>query len=449
MALARPDAWAGELERWLAPFLAALSRPEQRRWAPLYLKGLLLPGERKSVEPMAARVAPGEVQQLHHFVSASPWAAEPLQAELVRAADRLVGAPDAVLVVDDTALVKQGAHSVGVQRQYCGQLGKKANCQALVSLPLARGEVPVCVGLRLFLPEGWAGDPERRRRAGVPEAVAGRPKWRIGLDEIDRVRAAGARFGCVLGDAEYGKAAEFRRGLTERGLTWALGIGPTQKAFPADAALMPAPRRATGRPARHPVPSAPSVEAAKLFASLPRRAFRAVSWRRGTKGPLRARFAAVRVRVADGPVAARAQHLPGDEAWLVCEERAAGERKYHLANHPADTPLRVLATAIKARWACEQMHQQMKQELGLDHFEGRSRRGLHHHALLCQLAFAFLQHLRLGGETRRPPQPRPAARALAARVAPAAPRGAARPPRPMSHMRPPTAAPPAAMNVAA
>jgi SRSO17 transposase len=222
MALARPDAWAGELERWLAPFLAALSRPEQRRWAPLYLKGLLLPGERKSVEPMAARVAPGEVQQLHHFVSASPWAAEPLQAELVRAADRLVGAPDAVLVVDDTALVKQGAHSVGVQRQYCGQLGKKANCQALVSLTLARGEVPVCVGLRLFLPEGWAGDPERRRRAGVPEAVAGRPKWRIGLDEIDRVRAAGARFGCVLGDAEYGKAAEFRRGLTERGLTWAV-----------------------------------------------------------------------------------------------------------------------------------------------------------------------------------------------------------------------------------
>jgi SRSO17 transposase len=246
--------------------------------------------------------------------------------------------------------------------------------------------------------------------------VAGRPKWRIALDEIDRVLAAGARFGCVLGDAEYGKAAEFRHGLTGRGLTWALGIGPTQKAFPADVALMPAPRRGAGRPAKHPVPSAPSVEAAKLFAAMPRRAFRTVSWRRGTKGPLRARFAAARVRVADGPVAARAQHLPGEEAWLVCEERAAGERKYHLANHPADTPLRVLATAIKARWACEQAHQQMKQELGLGHFEGRSWRGLHHHALLCQLAFAFLQHLRLGGETHSPaPRRRPATRALAAR----------------------------------
>src|SRR5215207_4269008 len=349
MALSRPSGWADELGRWLTPFLAALSRPEQRRWATPYLRGLLLPGERKSVEPMADRVAPGEVQQLHHFVSASPWATEPLEAELVRAADRLFGGPEAVLVVDDTALVKQGTHSAGVQRQYCGQLGKTANCQALVSLTLARGEVPVCVGLRLFLPEKWAHDAERRRRAGVPDAVAGRPKWRIALDEVDRVLAAGARFGCVLGDAEYGKAAEFRRGLTQRGLRWALGIGPTQKVYPADVALMPAPRRAAGRSAKHPVPSAPSVESAKLFAAMPRRAFRAVSWRRGTKGPLRARFAAARVRVADGPVAARAQHLPGEEAWLVGEHRGTGERKYYLTNHPADAPLRILAATIKAR----------------------------------------------------------------------------------------------------
>ena len=448
MALSGPGGWAGELERWLAPFLAALARPERRRWAPLYLRGLLLPGERKSVEPMAARVAPGEVQQLHHFVSASPWATEPLEAELVRAADRLVGGPGAVLVVDDTALVKQGSHSVGVQRQYCGELGKKANCQALVSLTLARGEVPVCVGLRLFLPERWAGDTERRRRAGVPGEVAGRPKWRIALDEIDRVLAAGARFSCVLGDAEYGKAAEFRRGLTERGLTWALGIGPTQKAFPADVALVPAQRRPTGRPAKHPVPSAPSVEAAKLFAAMPRRAFRSLSWRRGTKGGLKARFAAARVRVADGPVAARAQHLPGEEAWLVCEERAAGERKYHLANHPVGTPLRTLAATIKARWACEQMHQQMKNELGLDHFEGRSWRGLRHHALLCQIAYAFLQHLRLGGKTPRPTRRRSATGALAPRVAPEAPRRAARPSRPMSGMRSPAAAPSVAIKMA-
>src|SRR6476619_5472848 len=189
------DGWETELERWLGPFLARLRRKEQRHWAPFYLKGLILPGERKSVEPMAARVAPADTQQLHHFVSTSPWAAAPLEDELVKAADRLVGGPDAALVVDDTALVKQGRHSVGVKRQYCGQLGKKANCQSLVSLTLARAEVPVGVGLRLFLPEDWCADAARRAAAGVPEAVGYRPKWKIALDEIDRVLASGARGG--------------------------------------------------------------------------------------------------------------------------------------------------------------------------------------------------------------------------------------------------------------
>src|SRR5689334_12777454 len=212
------EGWEGELERWLEPFLARLGRKEQRRWAPFYLKGLILPGERKSVEPMAARVAPGDLQQLHHFVSTSPWATAPLEEELVRAADRSVGGPDAVLVVDDTALVKQGRHSVGVKRQYCGQLGKRANCQSLVSLTLACSEVPVGVGLRLFLPEDWCADAERCAVAGVPEGVAYRPKWRIALDAIDRVLATGARFGHVLADAEYGRAAEFRAGLDGRQL---------------------------------------------------------------------------------------------------------------------------------------------------------------------------------------------------------------------------------------
>ena len=414
--------WAGELERWLEPFLARLRRQAQRRWAPVYLKGLILPGERKSVEPMAARVAPADTQQLHHFVSTSPWATAPLEDELVKAADRLVGGPEAVLVVDDTALVKQGRRSVGVKRQYCGQLGKRANCQSMVSLTLARAEVPVCVGLRLFLPEDWCGDAARRAAAGVPEAVGYRPKWQIALDEIDRVLAAGGRFGCVLADAEYGKAAEFRHGLSERNLPWAVGILPTQKVYPADVALSYPARKPTGRPRKHPVPSAASVGAAELLEARPE-LFRSISWRIGTKGPLQARFAALRVRVADGPVVARAQHLPGEEAWLVGEHRATGERKYYLTNHPADAPLEVLAALIKARWICEQMHQQLKEELWLDHFEGRSWRGLHHHVLLCQLAFAFLQHLRLGGKKRRyPARARAATRAEPARH-PAAHRG--------------------------
>jgi SRSO17 transposase len=174
----RRTAGRDELERWLEPFLGGCGARRSAAGRRSTSRGLLLPGERKSVEPMAARVAPGDTQQLHHFVSTSPWATAPLEDELVKAADRLVGGPDAVLVVDDTALVKQGRRSVGVKRQYCGQLGKRANCQALVSLTLARAEVPVGVGLRLFLPEDWCADAGRRAAAGVPEAVAYRPKWR-------------------------------------------------------------------------------------------------------------------------------------------------------------------------------------------------------------------------------------------------------------------------------
>src|SRR3954468_14885714 len=400
------EGWEDGLERWLGPFLARLRRKEQRRWAPVYLEGLILLGERKSVEPMAARVEPGDLQQLHHFVPTSPRATAPLEDELVKAAGRLVGGPDAALVVDDTALVKQGRHSVGVKRQYCGQLGKKANCQSLVSLTLARAGVPVGVGLRLFPPEDWSADAARRAAAGVPETVAYRPKWKIALDEIDRVLASGARFGSVLADAEYGKAAEFRHGLAGRRVAYAVGILPAQKVYPVDVTLAFPARRPAGRPRKHPVPSAASAGAAELLEARAA-AFRAVSWRTGTKGPLEAEFAALRVRVADGPVAARAQHLPGEEAWLVGEHRANGERKYYLSNLPPDATLEALAALIKARWVCEQLHQQLKDELGLDHFEGRSWRGLHHHALLCLLAFAFLQHLRLGGKKGPRPRPRP------------------------------------------
>ena len=451
--IAADMSWQGEFDAWLAPFLACLGRKEQRRWAPVYLQGLLGPGERKSVAPMAARVAPGEVQQLHHFVAASPWATAPLEEELVRQAERLVGGPDAVLVIDDTALVKQGRHSVGVARQYCGQLGKRANCQALVSLTLASGEVPVGVGLRLFLPEAWAGDAARRAKAGVPEAVAARPKWRIALDELDRVRAAGARFGHVVADAEYGQAAAFRRGVSERGLTWAVGILPTQKVYPADVTVAPAAPKPTGRPSKHPRPSAESASARDRVAALPEPAFRTIAWRRGTKGALRAAFAAVRVRVADGPPMRGGRRLPGDEAWLVCERRTGGERKYYLTNHPDGAPLEVLAALIKARWVCEQAHQQLKDELGLDHFEGRSWPGLHHHALLCLIALCFLQHLRLrqlGGKSRLRCLRRPGAtaRAVPAAGAPPPRRGPELLPAPLPLLPPARPLSPAPLNMA-
>ena len=439
--------WQVTFARWLRPFLTALHHEAQRRWAPRYLEGLLRPGERKSVAPLAARVAPDAVQQLHHFVATSPWATPPLETVLAQTAQRLVGGSAAVLIIDDTALPKQGRHSVGVARQYCGALGKTANCQALVSLTLARREVPVPLALRLYLPQEWAVDRDRCQRVGVPPELDFRAKATIALTELDRVQAAGVTFGAVLADAAYGMSAEFRRALTARGLRWAVGVLRTQTVYPADVRLArPQARRSrpTGRPPTHPTPSAPTRSAEALISSLGLRAFRRLVWRRGTKGPLAAAFAAVRVRVADGPPNARAQHLPGELAWLVCERRAGGERKYYLTNHPATTPLLTLARAIKARWVCEQAHQQMKEELGLDHYEGRSWRGLHHHALLSMIAFAFLQHWRLthraGGNKTIRRSRAPATTDAARRAAPADVRGPRRR-HPMSALPRPTPAP--------
>src|SRR5918997_6761556 len=213
--------WRAELDGWLEPFLAVLGHEKRRRWAPVYLQGLFGPGERKSLQPMAAGLGLTGHDQLPHFVASPAWDDAPLRRLLAERADALVGGPDAALVIDDTALPKKGKHSVGVARQYRGALGKRANCQVLVSLTLARGEVPVPVGLRLFLPEGWTDDPERCARAGVPEEHR-RPlaKTEIALEEADRVLAAGVRFGRVVTDAGYGISAAFRQGLSARGPLW-------------------------------------------------------------------------------------------------------------------------------------------------------------------------------------------------------------------------------------
>lgn len=414
--MAAEELWRAELERWLAPFLAELSHPARRRMCPAYVAGLIGPGDRKSVQPMAARADGIGYDRLHHFVAAGVWDTEPLEAALLVEADRLVGGPDAFLVVDDTALPKKGRHSVGVAPQYASTLGKNANCQTLVSVTLARAEVPVMVGLRLFLPESWTGDPKRLARARVPEERrAYRTKPDIALAEIDQVRAAGVRFGCVLADAGYGLSGPFRQGLSERGLAWAVGIPAKQKVYPADVAMI-FPVAGRGRPRQRHIPDQLSIAAGHVLAAQP---WVRVSWRRGTKGPLAARFAAVRVRVADGPPQRirdmGAQHLPGEEAWLLGEHRSTGERKYYLANLPADTPLKQLAAAVKARWVCEQAHQQLKEELGLDHFEGRSWTGLHRHALMTMIAYAFLQARRLAQAGREKKSPRATARAQPAR----------------------------------
>jgi SRSO17 transposase len=225
--------WNDELGRWLKPFVDRLGHRARRRMCPLYVSGLIGPGDRKSVQPMAKRLVLGEYDQLHHFIAAGVWEASPVETELLVQADQLVGGRDAVLVIDDTALPKKGTHSVGVAAQYASALGKTVNCQTMVSLTLARGEVPVMLALRLFLPESWTSNQARLERVGVPaDYRTARTKPEIALAEIDRAIAAGVRFGCVLADAGYGLSAPFRQGLTARKLAWAVGIPRHLKGIP-------------------------------------------------------------------------------------------------------------------------------------------------------------------------------------------------------------------------
>ena len=266
-----------ELCSFMQPFVDRLGHKRRRQMCPLYIAGLIGPGDRKSIEPMAARFAPGQYDRLHHFISDGIWDAGPLEEELARQADRLVGGTDAFLVIDDTALPKKGNRSVGVAPQYASILGKRANCQTLVSLTLASDEVPVPIGLRLFLPESWTIDQDRMAKAGIPAPLRmSRTKPEIALVEIDRLIAAGVRFGTVLADAGYGLSAAFRQGLSARKLTWAVGIPKHQKVYPHDVALI-FPVSGHGRPRKHSIPDTLSTAAETILAGA---TWKKISWRR-------------------------------------------------------------------------------------------------------------------------------------------------------------------------
>ncbi len=231
--------WDAVLTDWLKPFVEKLGHKKRRQMCPLYVAGLIGPGERKSIEPMAARMTPDCYDRLHHFISEGVWDGALHEAELAKQADRLLGGPGAFLVIDDTSLPKKGEHSVGVAPQYASMLGKRANCQTLVSLTLARDDVPIAVGLRLFLPEGWTSDPPRMARARVPEPFRRpRSKPEIALEEIDLLTAAGGRFGAVLADAGYVLSAPFHQGLSACGLAWAVGVPKHQKVYSANVSLI-------------------------------------------------------------------------------------------------------------------------------------------------------------------------------------------------------------------
>jgi len=374
------------------------------RVAPLraYCTGLILPGERKSVEPMAARVDPGRIQaahqSLHHFVAKAEWSDEALLA-VVRATVLPAVLPAVerkgsirAWIVDDTGLPKKGRHSVGVARQYCGQVGKQDNCQVAVRLSVANAHASLPVACRLYLPEVWAQDPERRAKAGVPDEVAFRTKPEIALDEIRATLQAGVSPGVVLADAGYGVDTAFRTALTGIGLSYILGIQSSTTLWPPGAApLPPKPWSGKGRPPtriRRDPHHAP-LSARDLAKTLPDEAWTIVTWREGTNAPLASRFAAVRVRPAHRD---HLRHEPRPEEWFLVEWPNGEEEptQYWLSTLPDDAPLADLVEQAKLRWRIERDDQDLKQEIGFGHDEGRGWRGFHHHATLCIAAYGFL-----------------------------------------------------------
>ena len=370
------------------------------RVAPLkaYCTGLILPGERKSVEPMAARLEPTRVQaahqSLHHFVAKADWSDEALLA-LVRAwvlPEMERHGPIRAWMVDDTGFPKKGRHSVGVTRQYCGQIGKQDNCQVAVTLSVASLHASLPIAYRLYLPELWAEDRERRAKAGVPEGVAFRTKPEIALDQIRSALAAGVSPGVVLADAGYGVDTAFRTALTDLGLTYSLGIQSSTTLWPpGQAPLPPKPWSGRGRPPTRVRrnPNHAPLSAKDLARALPSEAWQSIQWREGTNAPLVSRFAAVRVRPAHRD---HLLHEPRPEEWFLVEwpDGEQEPTKYWLSTLPPDTAMADLVEQAKLRWRVERDYQELKQEIGLGHYEGRGWRGFHHHATLCIAAYGFL-----------------------------------------------------------
>jgi SRSO17 transposase len=388
---------AKRFEAYVERLSLVVGHEDRREPLRAYLSGLLLPGERKSVEPMAAKWDPLHVrarhQSLHHFVAKAPWSE---QALLRVARDyALAGferhAPIAAWVVDDTGFPKKGSHSVGVAHQYCGVLGKSANCQVAVTVSLVNAMLSVPAGFRLYLPESWAHDSKRREAAEVPAEVKFQTKGAIALAQIGELLDEEIPLAPVVADAGYGASTEFRDTLTKRGLCYAVGILPDTNLWPPETEpLVPAPLKGPGRP---PTLSCRRAErqqpvlGRELVLNLPPKAWKAVRWREGTKGMMRSRFAAVRVRAAQ-----RDSHGSREPEWLLAEWPSEEKEpsRYWLSTLPEDVTLEELVRLAKIRWRIERDFQELKDELGLDHYEGRGWRGFHHHGALCIAAYAFL-----------------------------------------------------------
>jgi SRSO17 transposase len=390
-----------ELERYLGRLAGVLGQADRRTGLMDYCRGLMLPIKRKSVEPLAASVDPLHVQakhpSLHHFVAKSAWSDAAVLREIRAIVEPALGLDrECYWIIDDTGIPKQGNQSVGVTRQYCGQLGKTEHCQVAVSLSLASHLGSLPIQWRLYLPEDWTDDRSRCAAAGVPEDVTFATKIEIALAQVKQAQYDGVPAGIVLADPAYGDSAGFRDTLTTMGLTYAVGIRSATSVWaPGTAPLPPEPTVGRGRPGKNlrRAPGHTPVPVKALALDLPETAYQTIAWREGTNETLHSRFAAVRVRTAHKDYW-RSTLRP--EEWLLVEwpEGDGEPLKYFLTTLPADTSVEQLVYVTRMRWRIERDYRELKQEFGLGQYEGRNWRGVHHHATLCVAAYAFLLHQR-------------------------------------------------------
>jgi SRSO17 transposase len=387
-----------DLTEFVEELFAEIGRVDRRSSLRMYVTGLLLDGERKSMEPMARRLVKRDAevdamrQRLQECVTTSQWSEDELFARLARKVDSELPGVEA-FVLDDTGFPKKGTHSVGVERQYAGVLGRVDNCQVGVSLHLASERGSSCIAMDLYLPASWTEDRARCRKAGVPDDVLFRTKWQMGLEQLDAARGAGIRDHVVLADAGFGDIHDFRAGLAERGLRYVVGVQSAVKVWAPSTGPEPPVQRPGikgGRPrTRFRTGEQKPVSLVELATSLGEGALKTLTWREGSRGPQRSRFGAVRVRTAHHHARGKA---PGDELWLVWSWPQEHERptKFWFSNMPASTSVQRLVYLAKLRWRVERDYQEMKGEVGLDHYEGRTWRGWHHHTALVAMAHAFL-----------------------------------------------------------
>lgn len=382
-----------ELSSFLDEMLVGLGRRERCEALRLYLMGLLLDGERKSVQPMAARLAamPQEAealrQRMQQAVVGARWADSQLYRRLALKLEEELPGVDS-LVLDDTGFKKSGSDSVGVARQYSGTWGRTDNGQVAVSLHLASERGSGMVGMRLYLPKEWTEDLPRCEAAGVPADVGFQPKWRMGLGLLDEALEWGVQRHVVLADAAFGDVPAFRDALEARGLPYLLRVGASHRVWPPGSNPRVPEYQGMGRPPTLPADAsgAKPLAISQLARTLK---YRRLSWREGTRGRQSSRFAFLRVRMAEGHERRRP---PSEEVWLICEWPSGEEAptKYYVSNLPPGTSHVRLVQLAKRRWRVERDYQELKGEVGLDHFEGRTWNGFHHHAALCALAHGFL-----------------------------------------------------------